>query len=38
MSRTIYRGFHIVYEPKHVWHGRDEADRYCWSCRFPDRE
>lgn len=20
----------------HVWHGRDEADRYCWECRFPE--
>jgi hypothetical protein len=20
----------------HVWHGRTEADRVCWQCRYPE--
>lgn len=20
----------------HTWHGRDEADRYCFQCRYPE--
>ena len=22
----------------HIWHGRTEADRYCFQCRYPERD
>ncbi len=22
----------------HTWHGRTEADRYCFQCRYPERD